>query len=124
MSLRGEGASCSKATLLGIMRALENDFPESTLEAIASGLRGGIGATRDEGTCGALTAAVVASGLICGENEKRSLHIAKELYEDFKSERGSVECGHLFRQGRMSCNECCLCAGRKAVQLLRETNDL
>lgn len=124
MTLRGEGASCSKATILGIMRALGKDFPEATLEAIASGLRGGIGGTRDEGSCGALTAAVVASGLVCGEDEKRSLRIAKELYEDFKRERGSVECGHLFRQGRMSCNECCLCAGRKAVQLLSEATNL
>ena len=119
MALRSEGASCSKATLLGIMRVMGSDYPEPLMEAIASGLRGGIGATRGEGTCGALTAAVVAAGIVCGPDEKRSLRIAKELYDSFKSERGAVECGALFAQGRMKCNECCICAGRKAVELLR-----
>lgn len=118
MALRQKGASCSNATLVGLARVLPLSTPEETLAAVAAGLRGGIGGTRDEGTCGALVGAVIAAGLYYSEDEKSALKVSRELYERFKAHRGSTACGHLSPAGRMACNECCVFAARNAIKLL------
>lgn len=118
--LRSEGKSCSRATLLGIARALEYPIGEDLLMNMAIGFCGGIGRTRDRGTCGALTAAVAAVGLAPGLDDQRKIEICAELYERFKKEFGDVECGVLLRNagGKKNCTACCLCAGVGAVQII------
>lgn len=120
--LREKKCSCSQATLLGIAGASESALPdEKTLSAIASGLRGGIGATRDEGTCGALTAGVVALGLLFPDNNLLSTKLSRQLYEDFKHTFSTVICGKMIEStGQARCTECCLCAGRKVAQLYNQ----
>ncbi len=118
--LRSEGNSCSRATLLGVARALGYPYGEKLLVDFATGFCGGIGRTRDRGTCGALTAAVGAVGLAPGLDDKQKIEISAHLYELFKEEFGDVECGALLRNagGKKNCTACCLCAGVGAVQLI------
>ena len=96
-ALREEKQSCSQATLLGIARNCESGrLPdEKTLKAISSGLRGGIGGTRDEGTCGALTAATVALGLLYPDDHIKATKLSRLLYEEFKEKFGTVICGKM-----------------------------
>lgn len=123
IKLREEKQSCSQATLLGIARTCtDGTMPEEKmLKAMAAGLRGGIGGTRDEGTCGALTAAVVALGLLHPEDNMKSLKLSRQLYEDFKKRFGTVICGNMTREsGTARCTECCVYAGRKVCELCNE----
>lgn len=124
-ALRSQRYSCSQATLIGTVRA----FPESkcelsdaSLKAISCGLRGGIGKTFDEGTCGALTGAVIAIGLLCPDDENKAADLSKELYLEFKNKFGTVCCGNITNEnGKKLCNECCLTAGRIAGELLNKS---
>ncbi|MDE6558701.1 MAG: C-GCAxxG-C-C family protein [Muribaculaceae bacterium] len=120
--LRDEKYSCSHATLIGIAECCDSAMPDkTTLSAIASGLRGGIGGTRDEGTCGALTAGVVALGLMMPDDNMKTTKLSRQLYEDFKNHFGTVICGNMTRQtGTAKCTECCVCAARKVAELYNE----
>lgn len=114
MELRGEGYSCSEATLVALAREWNLDYPEEMLRSASVGLRGGIGATFDEGTCGALTGAVVALGL-AGRGDRNAItRRAKYTFEDFKRAFGTVECGAMKGKGREHCNRCCIVAARCA----------
>ena len=59
--------SCSQATLMGICDVA--GMPTEELALLAKGFSGGIGGTFSEGTCGAVTGAVMALGLL-GADEK------------------------------------------------------
>lgn len=120
--LRDNRASCSNATLIGIARAYPDRLPdEFTLAHIASALRGGIGKTFDEGTCGALTGAVVALGLLYADDEIQANVAAKRVYEGFKKHFGTVCCGRITDEhGRKRCTECCLTAGKLVGNELQE----
>ena len=63
---KDEGKSCSQGTLMGIGEVAGLDL--ETLELLASGFSGGIGATFEDGTCGGLTGAVMALGLLGKDN--------------------------------------------------------
>lgn len=112
--LRNQRYSCSQSTLIGIAREhAEIMPPEPTLKAAACGLRGGIGKTFDKGTCGALTGAVIALGLIYADDEAKAADKSKQLYQAFKQRFGTVCCGDITDEnGKKLCNECCLEAGR------------
>lgn len=123
--LRAKGYPCSQATLLGIMRGVNAPIPdERILMAISSGLRGGIGSTHGEGTCGALTGAVVALGLMFPDDNRKAAALSKELFNGFQNEFGSVMCNRIVDEnGRKRCNECCLKAGSLAAAVYeRETS--
>ena len=113
LEFRKQKYSCSQATLLGIKRGLEADMPaDAVLSAASVGLRGGIGRTMDEGTCGALTGAVIALGLLYPESPEKAVEMSKIIYNDFKETFGSVECGKITGEnGKKLCNQCCLQAG-------------
>lgn len=124
MRLRAEGMSCSKATFLALCHIFEVDLPEETLLRMASGFGGGIGRTHAGGTCGALTGAVMALGLL-SDNDTESLGRSAELYRRFEAERGGVACGALLKAagGKGHCNACCLCAATNAAALLSGATD-
>lgn len=119
LKLRGAGMSCSQSTLIGLARAFSEGMPdEATLSALSVTLRGGIGATFDEGTCGALTGAAIALGLIYRDDPKMAVAKTKELYNTFKERFGSVRCGVLLKEKRKeSCTQSCLFAGECAAKL-------
>lgn len=114
LKLREEHASCSHATLVGIARTYPASMPdEKTLKRVSAALRGGIGRTFDEGTCGAVTGAVIALGLMYPDDENKACFGAKNVYEGFKNHFGTVCCGKITDEyGKKRCNECCLTAGR------------
>ena len=114
-----KGMSCSETTTLAMAHALKLPYTDETLRAIVVGLRGGIGTTRDEGTCGALTGAVVTMGLANPDNRIRTTRLSRLLYEDFKKEFGTVICGRL-EPSPEHCLHCCLHATDCALRLLQD----
>lgn len=117
-TLRLAGTSCSETTVLAVSHAAGCSLDDETLRSLAVGFRGGIGATFDEGTCGALSGAVMAVGLAMGTDRKRATMAAKEMYGKFKEHFGTVCCGKQNR-GRDHCLNCCLIATRNALEILR-----
>lgn len=118
--LREKKYSCSRATLQGIADSYGDGMPsEEAIKAIASGLRGGIGRTFDEGTCGALTGAVIGLGLIFNKDENAAAENSKRLYHEFKDHFGTVCCGAITNEhGKKRCNECCRLAGRIVEEIV------
>ncbi len=115
IKLREQKTPCSQATLCGICRSMaeSSDMPsEEMLMALSAGLRGGIGRTYNEGTCGALTGAVIALGLLFKDDEAKALELSRELFNDFMNEFGTVICGKITNEHGLSrCTECCVKAG-------------
>lgn len=118
--LRSEKYSCSQSTLLGIARSFGKGMPsENMLKAMSTAFRGGIGRTFDEGTCGALTGAIIALGLIYADDENKAANQAKEVYSGFKKHFGTVCCGHITNEhGKKRCTECCRVAGKLVEELV------
>lgn len=123
--LRDQRWSCSQATLVGIFRGLKIEEPsEALLKAAVSGLRGGIGGTHDQGSCGALTAAAVALGLLYADDERKATLLTRELYLDFKERFGSVICREILNsEGKKPCTDCCLYAGCKVAEKTNPINE-
>lgn len=118
--LRADGYSCSQATLLGICRTLGSNLPDAQLKALTSGLRGGIGRTFGDGTCGALTAGSMALGLYTAYDDEKAVALSKELFDHFKKEYGTVKCGDIVGEFKFTkCTGCCLCIGEKVAELLQ-----
>ena len=90
--------SCSQSTLMGLCEVANHPMSQARLCALASGFSGGIGGTFDEGTCGALTGALIALGFLEDDEIKIKMD-AKKLYDAFKKEYGSVQCGIISKDG-------------------------
>ncbi len=121
-NLRAQKYQCAAATALGIIRGLDiEDIDEKTVIAATAGLCGGIGRTRSEGTCGAVTGAVVALGLIDQEESSRVVEMSKKLVERFQSEFGTLQCGRLIAEHKKAnCTQCCIRSGMMAADLLNK----
>ena len=118
--LREEGYSCSQATFLGLCRALGSELTDKQLKALSAGFRGGIGKTYEDGTCGALTAGVMALGMYTPDDNDKGIALAGELFKHFKDTYGTVKCGDIVEQFQFTrCTGCCLCIAQKAVELLQ-----
>lgn len=118
--LREQNYSCSQATMLGICRALGNYLTEQQIMAFSAGFRGGIGRSYNEGTCGALSAGIMALGMYLPDENEKTIALAKELFDHFKQENGTVICGNIVQQhGFSRCTGCCLCIGNKVAELLQ-----
>lgn len=59
-----EFKSCSESTLMGLCETADVDITQKEMVKLACGFAGGMGGTFNEGTCGALTGALMANGLI------------------------------------------------------------
>ena len=117
-ALRLAGTSCSETTVLAVSHVAGCALDDETLRSLAVGFRGGIGATFDEGTCGALSGAIMATGLAMGADRKGATMAAKEMYTKFKEHFGTVCCGKQNR-GRDHCLNCGLVATRNALEILK-----
>ncbi len=116
---KDEGKSCSKGTLMGIGEVAGLDLEE--LELLASGFSGGIGATFEDGTCGGLTGAVMALGLL-GKDNAMIKSMSKDLFNAFKAEYGAVTCGEISDKGKdkSPCVELCLFSANEVCKLLKD----
>ena len=93
-----EFKSCSESTLMGLCETAKYPMTPAEMCKLACGFAGGMGGTFDEGTCGALTGALMANGLLLYDNVKIKEN-AKILFNSFKEEYGSVCCGTITNNG-------------------------
>ena len=111
--------SCSESTLIALCETADADISTKEMTKLACGFAGGIGATFDEGTCGAVTGALIANGIL---NDDPSIikSNAKEIFNTFKEEYGSVCCGKLTNNGddKSICVDCCVMIANKVSDLL------
>lgn len=110
--------SCSQATLTGICLN-ETSLTEKQLLSLGKGFSGGIGGTFDEGTCGALTGAIIAIGLLLPEDEEKNIIISKQLFKFFQEKYGTLQCKKLSKNGKdkSKCNEYCQFVGETFSKL-------
>ena len=132
-----QGLNCSECVLRTFMDMHETDLPESIIR-LASGFGGGMGHTKN--TCGAVTGAVLALGLVKGrdpfaaeEVKDRVRQLNEETYPPFaamiremEAEYGTLICAELSaphgdfdgRSRKKSCQQmighCCRLAEKYA----------
>ncbi|MBQ9026220.1 MAG: C_GCAxxG_C_C family protein [Methanobrevibacter sp.] len=113
--------SCSESTLMGLCETCEYPISQSDMCKLACGFAGGIGGTFDEGTCGAVTGALIANGLIVDDEVKIKAN-AKEIFNTFKEEYGTVRCDKISKNGedKSPCVDCCVFIANKVADLLDE----
>ena len=101
--------SCSESTLMALCETSNYPITPAEMCKIACGFAGGIGGTFDEGTCGALTGALIANGLITND-EVQIKSNAKKLFNSFKEEYGTVRCDKISKKGedKSPCVDCCV----------------
>lgn len=111
--------SCSESTLMGLCETAHYPITQAEMVKLGCGFAGGIGGTFDEGTCGAVTGAVIANGLIIDDPNEIKAN-AKEIFNAFKSEYGSVCCGTITNNGedKSPCVDCCVFIANKVADLL------
>ena len=116
-----EFKSCSESTLMGLCETSGVDITQKEMVKLACGFAGGMGGTFDEGTCGALTGALMANGLINDDPAKIKSN-AKELFNTFKEEYGTVRCDIISKNGedKSPCVDCCVFIANKMADILDE----
>lgn len=103
-----ENHECAEATLLGICNNTDCDMDKDRLAILASGFDFGIGGTHADGTCGAITATVLAFGLT-NDDAGKVQEMSRILFESFKEKFSSIQCGALSDSGenKTHCGEYC-----------------
>jgi C_GCAxxG_C_C family probable redox protein len=110
--------SCSESTLMGLCETAEADMTKEELIKLGCGFAGGIGGTFDEGTCGAVTGALMANGIVMEDTNEIKAH-AKEIFNLFKEEYGTVRCDKISNNGKdkSPCVDCCVFIANKVADL-------
>ena len=113
--------SCSESTLMGLCETANADITAAEMTKLACGFAGGMGGTFDEGTCGAVTGALMANGIILDDPVKIKEN-AKEIFNSFKEEYGTVRCDKISNHGedKSPCVDCCVFIAKKVADLLDE----
>ncbi|WP_405303413.1 C-GCAxxG-C-C family protein [Methanobrevibacter sp.] len=113
--------SCSESTLMGLCETAGADIGQDEMTKLACGFAGGMGGTFDEGTCGAVTGALMANGIILDDTGKIKAN-AKEIFNTFKEEYGTVRCDKITNHGedKSPCVDCCVFIAKKVADLLDE----
>ena len=91
--------SCSESTLMGLCETADADITKEKMIRLGCGFAGGIGGTFDEGTCGAVTGALMANGIVIDDTGKIKAN-AKEIFNSFKEEYGTVRCDKISDNGK------------------------
>ena len=114
-----ESKSCSESTLRGLCELADVQITTEEMIKLAAGFAGGMGGTFDEGTCGAVTGALMANGLIVDDISKIKSN-AEEIFNSFKGEYGTVCCGKITNGGedKSPCVDCCVFIAKKVVELM------
>lgn len=111
--------SCSESTLMGLCETAEADITPELMTKLGCGFAGGIGGTFDEGTCGAVTGALMANGILNDDPALIKAN-AKEIFNTFKDEYGTVRCDKITNHGedKSPCVDCCVFIANKVADLL------
>ncbi|MBX7076864.1 MAG: C-GCAxxG-C-C family protein [Methanobacteriaceae archaeon] len=119
---RDDGKSCSQSVLTAICTELDCQLNENQLLGLGKGFSGGIGGTFDEGTCGALTGAIIAVGLLLPDEPQKNVAISKQLLKFFQEEYDTLQCGKLTDNGndKSICDPCCQFVGEKFSELAKD----
>lgn len=110
--------SCSESTLMGLCETADADITKEEMIKLGCGFAGGIGGTFDEGTCGAVTGALMANGIVIDDASKIKAN-AKEIFNTFKEEYGTVRCDKISNNGKdkSPCVDCCVFIADKVADL-------
>ena len=110
--------SCSESTLMGLCETAGADITPDEMTKLACGFAGGMGGTFDEGTCGAVTGALMANGIVLDDPSKIKSN-AKEIFNAFKEEYGTVRCDIISKNGedKSPCVDCCVFIAKKVAEL-------
>lgn len=113
--------SCSESTLMGLCETAGADITTEEMTKLACGFAGGMGGTFDEGTCGAVTGALMANGIVLEDTGKIKEN-AKEIFNSFKEEYGTVRCDKITDNGadKSPCVDCCVFIANKVADLCDE----
>jgi C_GCAxxG_C_C family probable redox protein len=113
--------SCSESTLMGLCETAEADITPQLMTKLGCGFAGGMGGTFDEGTCGAVTGALMANGILNDDPALIKAN-AKEIFNTFKDEYGTVRCDKITNHGedKSPCVDCCVFIANKVADLLDE----
>ena len=115
--------SCSESTLMGLCECGGHSISQSEMCKLACGFAGGIGGTFDEGTCGAVTGALIANGLLV-DSESDIKSNANEIFNKFKKEYGTVRCDKISKNGddKSLCVDCCVYIAKIVAELLKKND--
>ena len=113
--------SCSESTLMGLCETAGADITPKEMTKLACGFAGGMGGTFDEGTCGAVTGALIANGILNDDPSQIKAN-AKAIFNSFKEEYGTVRCDIISKNGedKPPCVDCCVFIADKVADLLDE----
>nr|WP_294998842.1 C-GCAxxG-C-C family protein [uncultured Methanobrevibacter sp.] len=113
--------SCSESTLMGLCETADADITPHLMTKLSCGFAGGMGGTFDEGTCGAVTGALMANGILNDDPSEIKAY-AKEIFNTFKEEYGTVRCDIISKNGedKSPCVDCCVFIANKVADLLDE----
>ena len=113
--------SCSESTLMGLCETAQYPITQAEMVKLGCGFAGGIGGTFDEGTCGAVTGALMANGLL-NDDIPTIKNNAKEIFNTFKEEYGTVRCDKITNHGedKSPCVDCCVFIANKVADLIDE----
>ena len=113
--------SCSESTLMGLCETAGADITPKEMTKLACGFAGGMGGTFDEGTCGAVTGALIANGILNDAPSQIKAN-AKAIFNSFKEEYGTVRCDIISKNGedKSPCVDCCVFIADKVADLLDE----
>jgi C_GCAxxG_C_C family probable redox protein len=116
-----EFKSCSESTLMALCETANVDITQAEMVKLACGFAGGMGGTFDEGTCGAVTGALMANGILNDDPSQIKAN-AKEIFNAFKEEYGTVRCDRISDCGndKSPCVDCCVFIAKKVADLLDE----
>ena len=111
--------SCSESTLMGLCETAEYPISQAEMVKLGCWFAGGMVGTFDEGTCGAVTGALIANGLINNDPSEIKAN-AKEIFNAFKEEYGTVRCDKISDKGKdkSPCVDCCVFIANKVADLL------
>ncbi len=120
--LHHKGFNCAQAVVLAYYDLF--DIDEKTAMRAAEGFGFGMGNMAT--TCGALSGAVMLSGLKFSDgnvsdgpkSKKETYSYSKQLVEEFNSRCGAVNCHELKSAQRVSCDECITCAAKLVEEIL------
>ena len=113
--------SCSESTLMGLCETAGANITPKEMTKLACGFAGGMGGTFDEGTCGAVTGALIANGILNDDPSQIKAN-AKAIFNSFKEEYGTVRCDIISKKGedKSPCVDCCVFIADKVADLLDE----
>ena len=111
--------SCSESTLMGLCETAGANITPKEMTKLACGFAGGMGGTFDEGTCGAVTGALIANGILNDDPSQIKAN-AKAIFNSFKEEYGTVRCDIISKNGedKSPCVDCCVFIADKVADLL------